>query len=200
MADVVSKTNPTAGVRLSVNTPNFPTADWLINPLIGGVAARNSTVPAKYWKVTGGTTLEEMTAAEKAVVDAQELADVPPEQASTTSTLTVSGGWTTYLELDRNANTKHRLTGDYRITWSIELSNVKKAGQVRLYDSVTATVLDGPYIVHAASLSTPVLVTKTIVLRAQVAQGRVFRVQRRAKKVGNAQRSSSATIDVQRVI
>lgn len=63
MADVINRT--TLEQRFSVNTPDFPTSDWIINPDLSGV----SGVPQKYWKVVGDTVVE-MDAAEKAVVDA----------------------------------------------------------------------------------------------------------------------------------
>ncbi len=63
MADVVNKT--TLQHLRSVNTPDFPTADWLINPDLSAVAA----VPNKYWKIVAGSVVE-MTQAEKDAVDA----------------------------------------------------------------------------------------------------------------------------------
>lgn len=65
MADVINKT--TLEFRPSVNTPSFPTADWLINPDMSGVRG----VPKKYWKLRG-TAVVEMNATEKAAVDAAE--------------------------------------------------------------------------------------------------------------------------------
>ena len=49
----------------SINTPDYPVADWLINPDVSAV----STVARKYWKVSGSSVVE-MSQAEKDVVDA----------------------------------------------------------------------------------------------------------------------------------
>lgn len=51
----------------SVNTPDYPTGTWVINPDMSPVAA----VPTKYWKLTGDA-LSEMSQAEKDVVDAAD--------------------------------------------------------------------------------------------------------------------------------
>ena len=53
----------------SVNTPDYSTDDWLINPDLSGV----SGVAEKYWKVTGtppGGAVEEMNQSEKDAMDA----------------------------------------------------------------------------------------------------------------------------------
>lgn len=63
MSDVVNKT--TLQYLKSVNTPDYPTEDWLINPDLSALSA----VPQMYWKVSGELVLE-MTQAEKDVVDA----------------------------------------------------------------------------------------------------------------------------------
>jgi hypothetical protein len=58
----------------SINTPDYSTDDWLINPDLSGV----SGVDCWYWKVTGtppGGAVEEMTSGEKDVVDATRLAN-----------------------------------------------------------------------------------------------------------------------------
>ncbi|HSN70010.1 MAG TPA: hypothetical protein VLT59_00810, partial [Steroidobacteraceae bacterium] len=58
--------------RESVNTPDYSTDDWLINPDLSGVAG----VECYYWKVTGtppAGAVEEMSQAEKDVVDASRL-------------------------------------------------------------------------------------------------------------------------------
>ena len=67
MADVIKRTANADGTheyRKSVNTPDFPTADWLVNPDLSGVAA----VPERHRKVVGETVVE-MTQAEKDAVD-----------------------------------------------------------------------------------------------------------------------------------
>jgi hypothetical protein len=67
MSTVVNKT--TFQVLTGVNTPDFPTASWLINPA-GLAALLAGSVPTRYWKlISGDTDVGEMTALEKAVVD-----------------------------------------------------------------------------------------------------------------------------------
>jgi len=46
--------------RPSVNTPDFPKEDWIINPDLSAV----ENVPKKYWKIIGDA-VSEMTPAEK---------------------------------------------------------------------------------------------------------------------------------------
>jgi len=67
MANVVNRT--TVRFLRSVSTPDFPVADWIINPDLSSVAG----VPTKYWKISGDLVLE-MTQAEKDAVDAAEAA------------------------------------------------------------------------------------------------------------------------------
>ena len=67
MANVIKRTasaNGTYECQKSVNTPDYPTGTWLINPDVSALSA----VPEKYWKVVGETVVE-MSSAEKAVVD-----------------------------------------------------------------------------------------------------------------------------------
>ena len=66
MANVLHKT--TLQYLESVNTPDYPSVDWVINPDISAVL----NVPHKYWKLSG-TNVVEMTLAEKSAVDAAEL-------------------------------------------------------------------------------------------------------------------------------
>ena len=62
MADVLNRW--TKELRRSVNTPDFPPADWIENPDLSAVA----NVPWRYWKIVGDSVVE-MTDAEKAIVD-----------------------------------------------------------------------------------------------------------------------------------
>lgn len=63
MANVLNRT--TKQYITSANTPDYPTADWIINPDLSGV----SGVPSKYWKITGDVVTE-MNQTEKDAVDA----------------------------------------------------------------------------------------------------------------------------------
>lgn len=67
MANVIKKVANADGTHTyleSVNTPEYPTADWLINPDVSALSA----VPRKHWKVSGASVVE-MSVAEKAVID-----------------------------------------------------------------------------------------------------------------------------------
>jgi len=68
MANVVNRTAVPLQILYSVNTPDYDPADWIINPDLSIL----DTVPLKYCKVSGDLIVE-MTAAEKAAVDAAEL-------------------------------------------------------------------------------------------------------------------------------
>jgi hypothetical protein len=67
MADVVNRT--TKQYLKSVNTPDYPSVDWIINPDLSALAG----VPTKYWTITGDV-ITEMTQGEKDAVDAAETA------------------------------------------------------------------------------------------------------------------------------
>lgn len=55
--------NRTTGIYLeSVNTPDYPSEDWVINPDLSTVSA----VAKKHWFIDTGDVLREMTTAEKA--------------------------------------------------------------------------------------------------------------------------------------
>lgn len=66
MANVLKKT--TLEYKESVNTPDYPSSDWLINPDMSAVV----NVPRKYWKLVGNNVVE-MTQTEKDAVDAEIL-------------------------------------------------------------------------------------------------------------------------------
>lgn len=63
MATVLNRT--TKQLLASVNTPDFPTVDWIINPDLSAVAG----VPVEYWKIVGDV-VSEMNQSEKDAVDA----------------------------------------------------------------------------------------------------------------------------------
>lgn len=66
MANVVNRA--TAQPLFSVNTPDYPSQDWLINPP-GLETLISGNVPPYYWKVSGEDVVE-MSPGEKATVDA----------------------------------------------------------------------------------------------------------------------------------
>jgi DNA-directed RNA polymerase alpha subunit len=57
--------------RLSVNTPDFPIAQWIINSAQAAVLDLAGILP-KHWNIAGDVVTE-MSPAEKAIVDAAEL-------------------------------------------------------------------------------------------------------------------------------
>jgi len=68
MANVVNRTAVPLLILYSVNTPDYPESEWIINPDLTIL----ETVPIHYIKIVGDL-LVEMTPEEKAVVDAAEL-------------------------------------------------------------------------------------------------------------------------------
>lgn len=62
MADVLNRL--TKQFLRSVNTPDYPEADWIINPDL----SRVDGIPWRYWKIVGDAVVE-MTTEEKAIVD-----------------------------------------------------------------------------------------------------------------------------------
>lgn len=66
MSNVLNRT--TLQLKRSVNTPDYPIKDWVINPDISTVAG----VLNKYWVLTGDV-VSEMTQPEKDVIDLAEL-------------------------------------------------------------------------------------------------------------------------------
>ena len=67
MATVLNRT--TFELRKSVNTPDFPVAEWVINPDLTAVLA----LPVRYWKIQPDDTVVARTAAERAVADTKAL-------------------------------------------------------------------------------------------------------------------------------
>ena len=65
MANVLNRT--TKEFRRSVNTPDYPVENWIINPDLSSLIETDS----KYW-VIEGDTVRDMTDVEKDVVDADE--------------------------------------------------------------------------------------------------------------------------------
>lgn len=76
MANVLHKTADPVDYRLSANTPDFPTADWFINPDVSAVAG----VPTKYWARPLTDPVTEMSQAEKDAVDSSIASAIVSEQ------------------------------------------------------------------------------------------------------------------------
>lgn len=89
MANVLHKTTTPADYRQSVHTPDYPEADWYINPDISAVAA----VPTRYWTV-GTNPVTEMNQAAKDAVDAAIVAAVKASsKAEATASIDGNGGY-----------------------------------------------------------------------------------------------------------
>jgi hypothetical protein len=87
MASVLNKTS--GQYLTSVHTPDYPTADWFINPDISAV----QSVPTKYWRI-GINPVQEMDAGEKAAVDAaQASAAKTSAKSSADSAIDGNGGY-----------------------------------------------------------------------------------------------------------
>lgn len=68
MASVLHKTADPVDYRESIHTPDFPSAEWFINPDISAVVS----VPHKHWARPLTDPVTEMNQAEKDAVDAAE--------------------------------------------------------------------------------------------------------------------------------
>lgn len=75
MANVVNRT--TKQFLASVNTPEYPTVDWIINPDLSAVTGFAS----KYWIITGDVVTL-MDAGQRAALDAAELEALRDQVAS----------------------------------------------------------------------------------------------------------------------
>jgi hypothetical protein len=66
MANVLNRT--TKEFRTSVNTPDFPVADWIINPVLSAAVLAQ---PTKYWTITGDVVSLQSPAEQLATDDAE---------------------------------------------------------------------------------------------------------------------------------
>jgi len=134
MADVLNRT--TLQYLRSVNTPDYPTVDWVINPDLTPVVG----VPQKYWKLTGDI-LSEMTQPEKDAVDAAEAAAVLLTKADAQQTeelSTTSAEYVTVLDL---APTNSFEAGAYRVDWSSAVKRQSNRGLINLRVQVDAATV-----------------------------------------------------------
>lgn len=146
MANVVNRT--TKQYLVSVNTPDYPTEEWIINPNLSAV----QNVDKKYWKIDGDNVVE-MTQAEKDVVD---LADLPKFKTTryheidtrtqelvaegfTYSGLNFSLGPTAQTQMMGIHQIKDNPSLDYPITWA----NIDNSDS---YDLVSAADVEAFYL------------------------------------------------------
>ena len=139
MADVIHRT--TLELRMSVNTSEFDSGTWIINPNLSGV----SGVAKKYWKISGDSVLE-MDQTEKDAVDAAETA---AQESSTKAVRKVDGRPVFILDDDFLLQT-YRLGGKIPIERSLYSDDVVikviahtyvdtgDTGTIRVYDATNA--------------------------------------------------------------
>ena len=135
MARAIHRT--TYEYRKSINTPEFSTSDWLINPDLSGVDG----VPQKYWKVVGDTVVE-MDQAEKDAVDAANFSpDLPALDYAESETGTTSPNLQPKASLSPgvlNPNSKHR------IEWYCEVNNDSVTGRTEVEIAYDGVVIGNP--------------------------------------------------------
>jgi hypothetical protein len=136
MASVIHKTDRDSSGALiqlfSVNTPDYSTNDWVINPDLSAVQG----VEKKYWKVTGNSVVE-MNTGEKSTVDSNELT-----AAKTARKLALrEEGWT-YIEGRYDAGTQRVLMSLHADAFERSLTNRRSslAGWLQWQEGVAAHV------------------------------------------------------------
>jgi len=131
MANVLNKT--TKEYLLSVNTPDYSTEDWIINPDLSNV----EDIPSKYWKIDGydgydGYNIIEMNQEEKDIVDfgienntlINELEGTQEQEINTSSTEPM-----TIISINPNSPF---CSGNYRIDWTTNVKRKNKKGLISL--------------------------------------------------------------------
>lgn len=147
MADVLNRT--TKLMVFSVNTPNYPVADWIINPVLTGLFDRSTftyTVPLKYWKIAGDV-VSTMTQVEKDSVDATGLPAYKTVKFTAIDLRTdqlISAGFTfSTKQFSLSANAQARLMGinqvrtDAAITYPIRWNTIDDLDYYDVPDAAT---------------------------------------------------------------
>lgn len=164
MADLIHRTQRDYRgylLRLfSVNTPNYGTNDWLVNPDLSDV----SGVDEKYWKVTGvapAGSVEEMDAGEKLAVDNNELTSAKATrkaQLIVEKENYVSSRYTTGIQSSFNSLSKRRRKkpnrGSYLSSYYVWLEQVDQELSTKQADVDAASDVSS---VNAVSLDTATL-------------------------------------------
>lgn len=142
MADVLNRT--TKQYLKSVNTPNFPTADWIINPDLTAVAG----VPSKYWKITGDVVAE-MSSAEKDTAELDNIKSAKNVAIDGKTTSLIDIGFTyaaKQFSLSLPSQIKligaHELKDDAALTYPITWNTIDDFDK---HDIDNATALDNFY-------------------------------------------------------
>lgn len=144
MADVIKRTTNSKNrheFKKSVNSPDYPSGDWLHNPDLSSV----SGVPTRHWKVVGETVVEmnqsEKDAADDTVFEHGKFAEADGESQTTADTYQLKVQLTTD-ELDGAA--------DYRVDWYAELSGSHTGMQTQVKVDVDGSIIAEPIkkVVH----------------------------------------------------
>ncbi len=151
MANVVNRT--TKQYLTSVNTPDFPTEDWIINPDLSAVAG----VPSKFWNITGDV-ITEMSDAEK---DTAELRNVKEDKSDAIDAKTerlISEGFiyaTKRFSLSLSDQTTmagmHQVKDDVALTYPISWNTIDNRDT---YDIEDAADLDALYLACLGAIRT----------------------------------------------
>lgn len=134
MSDVVNRT--TGQYRKSVNTPDYDTADWLINPDLSAVLG----IPQQYWKVEGDSVVE-MNQAEK---DAVDVAMAPQPTVRGIQDYVNLGGKVTSASFERIGSYLYRGSAQVGEPHAVELIariDPGAVGEVRVYDQENGIVI-----------------------------------------------------------
>ncbi|MBT8428494.1 MAG: hypothetical protein KJN79_01140 [Gammaproteobacteria bacterium] len=124
----------------SVNTPDYPVLDWIINPDLSALTG----VPQKYWKVVGDTVVE-MTQGEKDAADAALAAAVLLDDAREAQTGLLETPSSEYVTVLALSPTNSFRAGDYDIHWSASVKRSTNRGLIKLrlmVDDVEQFALD----------------------------------------------------------
>lgn len=138
MANVINRT--TLEYLTSVNTPDYPTGSWIINPDLSAL----TNVPSKYWKVVADSVLQMNTTEKNAVDDIYNTASgvafrtaildviAPDPLVGVSGTVTVSGG------LNLVTNIPNLITNDIT-TVSADPSKIKNVMVSVVYSTASGT-------------------------------------------------------------
>lgn len=148
MANVVNRTAVPLQILYSVNTPDYDPAEWIINPDLTIL----ETVPIKYCKVSGDLIVE-MTPAEKAAVDAAELA-----AAKSTATNQICS--TREIKIEYGAGPEYPVASGKHIA-TTTADQVRWLAWQQIGGKWAALGLSYPFRVHSRDGSTYVDITKS---------------------------------------
>lgn len=123
MSAVINRTSKQ--LLCSVNTPDYSEVDWIINPDLSLL----TSVPQKYWKISGDSVLE-MTTQEKADADAAIAAATFPDYMEVSDVNTTSTSNTTFstkltFTINLEANKEYEISCNFTWSYSATTSTFK---------------------------------------------------------------------------